>query len=211
MVINNNLWEDYDILDRFTQHPLRLLKFKLYDVITTGKHANEFLASRSLESHDLTINYLEEIDFRRNLIIFIREPKERLISGLAQEWCDLFWDTFIKARLQNDVTLISYSFNDFIKKTLLDTNCRHDPTHVAPWLHMAIKIKAISREKTLVIDFKDLNALLSRLEIQNTTNNFISFIDHKNLSINFDKEINDMINYFLRYENKHYNFLLRTK
>ena len=199
----------YDILYRFKRIPLRLFKFKKYHVITTGKHANEFLTSRCLEAVDLQLNFLEEIDFSQKIIIFVREPRERLVSGLAQEWYDVIWPTIHYAKLDRDMDVISKSFNTFIASTLLDTVCRHDPTHVAPWLHMAHAIKSKRLNSVSVIDFKNINYLCELLEIKDRTNIYTSYVDHRSLSNKFTPSINKMIDYYLRYEYKYYDRLIK--
>jgi hypothetical protein len=199
----------YDILDRFRRIPLRLFKFKKYHVITTGKHANEFLTSKCLEAVDLQPNFLQEIDFSQKLIIFVREPKERLVSGLAQEWYDVIWPTIHYAKLDRDIDLISKSFNTYIASTLLDTVCRHDPTHVAPWLHMAYTIKTKRLDSVSVIDFKNIKLLCDLLEIKDRTNIYTSYVDHRSLSNKFTPSINKMIDYYLRYEYKYYDRLIK--
>lgn len=199
----------YDILYRFRRIPLRLFKFDNYHVITTGKHANEFLTSKCLEAVDLQSNFLEEIDFSQKLIIFVREPKERLVSGLAQEWYDVVWPTIHYAKLERDIEVISKSFNTYIASTLLDTVCRHDPTHVAPWLHMAHAIKTKGSDSVLVIDFGNISYLCDLLDIKDRTNIYTSYVDHRSLSKNFTSSINKMIDYYLRYEYKYFDHLIR--
>jgi len=202
--INNT----YDILKRFIEIPIRLLKFKNnYQVITTGKHANKFLGDNCEEAIDLPTKYIEEIDFRQKTILFVREPRERLISGLAQEWYDVIWPTILYANLKENEEVISKSFKHYIAESLFDTVCRYDATHVAPWLHMAVEIKLKGKDSVSVIDFKNITKLFSMLNIKDTKDRDVSYINHKDLSLKFPNTLNKRLDYYLRFEYRYYKYL----
>ena len=208
------IYDDYDIVNKFSNIPIRLFKFTEYQVITTGKHANKFLDSKCLRSIDLSHDkYLEEINFDQKTILLVREPKERLISGLCQEWVDLgFYETLQFVNRETDLKIQSKSFNHFIALTLLDTNLRYDATHVAPWLYKAVKIKQTGKDMVSVFNFSELDKLFTLLNITDTSKLDIEKlhmpVDHRKLSCHFPNSIHKALDYYCRHEYTHYKFLL---
>lgn len=198
--------------NKFSWVPLRLIKFKDLQVITTGKHANEFLAEHAIEAIDLDHTY--SVNLKLKTGILIRDPRQRLISGLFQEWHDVIWPHFKLAGIAKDkdknLSLISHSFNEFINSTLFDTVSRHDATHVAPWLHIATRIHKKAENlgyPITVFNFEELGILLSKLNLSHLENKYKSIIDHKKLSENFTDKINNGIALYLKDEYKFYNYL----
>src|SRR6056300_188704 len=126
-------------------------QFKNISIITTGKHASGFLEKHCDNRLDYCANdesTMSDILFSskndREYIFLVREPLERLLSGLATDWTVWGAHFFRLFNIPFTYENIFKSFDkDFIHLTLsIDRGeIKFDPFHSGNWLRFVSYIK----------------------------------------------------------------------
>ena len=202
------------------QYSISEFQFKNISIITTGKHASGFLEKHcdnrldyctDDESTMLDILFSNKSD--REYIFLVREPLERLLSGLATDWT--VWGVHFFRLFNIPLTyenILKSIDKDFIHLTLsIDRDeIKFDSFHSGNWLKFVSYIK-INKPipKLAFINYKDRKSLFKTLgladhpEIGKSREEFkISYKDLSRRSKNFVDE-------YLKNEIKYYNYIFK--